>query len=58
MFSHGLAEEGEKSIKGMRRKLGVNCQGDFIQLFLDDRLVGSVHDQTLWGWIGGDGSFR
>ena len=44
---------GEKLNKGMRRKLGVNCQGDFIQLFLDDRLVGGLHDQTLADGLAG-----
>ncbi len=43
----------EKSSKEMRRKLGVNCQGDFIQLFMNDRLVGSVHDETLADGLAG-----
>jgi Ca-activated chloride channel homolog len=37
----------EKLTKGTRRKLEVTCQGDSIQLFLGDRLVGSVHDEEL-----------
>jgi Ca-activated chloride channel family protein len=43
----------EKSSKGMRRKLGVICQGDLIQLFVDERLVGSVHDQSLADGLAG-----
>jgi hypothetical protein len=38
---------------GTRRKLGVTCQGDSIQLFIDDQLVGNVHDQALEDGIAG-----
>jgi hypothetical protein len=30
-----------------QRKLSVNCQGDFIQLYISDKLVGCVHDDHL-----------
>ena len=43
----------EKSSKESRLKLGVNSQGDFIQLFINDGLVGSVHDQTLADGLAG-----
>jgi hypothetical protein len=35
------------SFKASRNKLAVVCQGDFIQLYVDDKLVGSVHDDSL-----------
>jgi Ca-activated chloride channel homolog len=36
-----------------QRKLTVSCQGDYIQLYLSDKLVGSIHDDHLKDGITG-----
>lgn len=38
---------------GSQRKLSVTCQGDFIQLYVSDKLVGSIHDDHLKDGIAG-----